>query len=132
MRKTNSGDRKAAPTGNPVDDYLAGVPEPARTTLNKVRAAIRSVVPAEAAEALSYGMPSFRYNGALVAYGAFKDHCSFFPMHASLLKNFQKELERFSTSKGTIRFPHDRPLPAAFLKKLVKIRVAENAAKKRR
>jgi len=128
----NSGAASPGAGVNPVDHYLAGVPEPARSTLNKIRAAIRAVVPAEATEALSYGMPSFRYNGALVAYAAFKDHCSFFPMNASLIKTFQSDLLKFSTSKGTIRFPHDKPLPSAFVKKLVKTRVAENAAKKKR
>ena len=132
MRKASSGAQKTASTGNPIDDYLASVPEPARSTLIKVRAAIRSAVPAEASEAISYGMPSFRYNGALVAYAAFKDHCSFFPMNAGLIKTFQKELASYSQSKGTIRFPSGKPLPAALIKKLVKVRVAENAAKKRR
>src|SRR6185437_2764559 len=69
--KTSSNARS---TVDDVDAYLAKVPEPARTTLGKLRATIRSVVPSEATEQLSYGMPAFHYNGALVAYGAFKDH----------------------------------------------------------
>jgi uncharacterized protein YdhG (YjbR/CyaY superfamily) len=109
-----------------VEAYLAKVPEPARTTLQKVRATIRSVVPAEATEGLSYGMPAFRYKGALVAYAAFKDHCSFFPMQASLLEEMKNELKNYRTSKGTLQFPQDKPLPAALLKKMVKLRVAEN------
>jgi uncharacterized protein YdhG (YjbR/CyaY superfamily) len=109
-----------------VEAYLAKVPEPARTTLQKVRATIRSVVPAEATEGLSYGMPAFRYKGALVAYAAFKDHCSFFPMQASLLEEMKDELKNYRTSKGTLQFPQDEPLPAALLKKMVKLRVAEN------
>jgi uncharacterized protein YdhG (YjbR/CyaY superfamily) len=109
-----------------VEAYLAKVPEPARTTLQKVRATIRSVVPAEATEGLSYGMPAFRYKGALVAYAAFKDHCSFFPMQASLLDGMKDELKNYRTSKGTLQFPQDKPLPAALLKKMVKLRVAEN------
>ena len=68
----------AKSTADDVDVYLAKVPEPARTTLGKLRATIRSVVPSEATERLSYGMPAFHYKGALVAYGAFKNHCSFF------------------------------------------------------
>ena len=115
-----------------VDEYLANVPEPARTTLNKTREIIRSVVPPEAAEVISYGMPAFRYNGALVGYAAFKDHCSFFPMNASLIVKFKDELKGYSTAKGTIRFPSDKPLPPALLKKLVKARVAENELKKKR
>lgn len=109
-----------------VDAYLAEVPEPARTTLEKVRATIRSVVPPKTTEGLSYGMPAFRYMGALVAYAAFKDHCSFFPMQASLIDDMQEELKNYRTSKGTLQFPLDKPLPAALLKKMVKLRVAEN------
>ena len=109
-----------------VDAYLAKVPEPARATLEKVRATIRSVVPAETTEGLSYGMPAFRYKGALVAYAAFKDHCSFFPCQASLIDQMKDELKNYRTSKGTLQFPLDKPLPAALVKKMVKARIAEN------
>jgi uncharacterized protein YdhG (YjbR/CyaY superfamily) len=119
---------KAAPKN--TDEYLAEVPEPARTTLNKIRATIRSVVPAETTEALGYGMPTFRYKGALVAFAAFSDHCSFFPMSAALVEQFKDELKNFSTSKGTIRFPLDKPLPATLVKKFVKARIAQNELKK--
>lgn len=115
-----------------VDGYLAGVPEPAHSTLQKLRAMIRAAVPAEATETISYQMPAFRYKGALVAYAAFKNHCSFFPMSASLIEEFKEELRGYETSKGTIRFPSDRPLPAALVKKLVKARVAQNESKQRR
>ena len=119
-------------TAASVNEYLAAVPEPARTTLNRIRAVIRSVVPPEATEGISYGMPAFRYKGALVAFAAFSDHCSFFPMSAALIEKFKKELEGYSTSKGTIRFPLDKPLPAALVKKLVKARIAQNEQKKKR
>lgn len=109
-----------------VDAYLAQVPEPARTTLQKIRATIRSVVPAETTEKLSYDMPAFHYKGALVAYAAFKNHCSLFPMQASLTDQMQDELKNYRTSKGTLQFPQDKPLPSALLKKIVKLRVAEN------
>ena len=109
-----------------VDSYLAKVPEPARTTLQRVRATIRSVVPKEATEGISYGMPAFRYKGALVGYAAFKDHCSFFPMQASLIDQMKDELKSYRTAKGTLQFPQDKPLPAALLKKMVKLRIAEN------
>jgi uncharacterized protein YdhG (YjbR/CyaY superfamily) len=112
-----------------VEAYLAKVPEPARTTLEKVRATIRSVVPADATEGMSYGMPAFRYKGALVAYAAFKDHCSFFPMNASLIDRMQDELKGYRTAKGTLQFPMDKPLPAALVKKMVKARVADNELK---
>jgi uncharacterized protein YdhG (YjbR/CyaY superfamily) len=113
-----------------VEAYLARVPEPARSTLEKVRATIRSVVPAEATEALSYGIPAFRYKGALVGYAAFKNHCSFFPMNASLIDAFADGLQGYRTSKGTLQFPLDKPLPVTLVKKMVKVRVAENERKK--
>jgi uncharacterized protein YdhG (YjbR/CyaY superfamily) len=114
-----------------VDEYLAGVPEPARTTLNKIRAIIRSVAPPEATEAISYGMPTFKYKGPLFAYAAFKDHCSVFPTGSSVMEMFAEELKAFDTSKGTIRFPVDKPPSAALIKKLVKARIAQNEAKQR-
>jgi uncharacterized protein YdhG (YjbR/CyaY superfamily) len=113
-----------------VESYLAGCPEPHRTTLEKLRATIRSVVPKETTEAISYGMPSFRYKGGLVAYGAFKEHCSFFPMSGRLVEEFADELKAYKTSKGTIQFPPDKPLPAALVKKMVKARVTQNEMRK--
>jgi uncharacterized protein YdhG (YjbR/CyaY superfamily) len=115
-----------------VDEYLAGVPEPARSTLHKIRALIRSTAPPEATEAISYGIPMFKYKGSLVGYAAFSNHCSLFPMNASLIVAFQNELKNFQTSKGTIRFPVDKTLPVALVKKLVKARIAENERKKQR
>lgn len=108
-----------------MEAYLVKVPEPARSTLEKVRAGIRSVVPAGTTEVISYGIPTFRYKGrGLVAYAAFKNHCSFFPLQASLIDEMQDELKGYRTSKGTLQFAQDKPLPAALLKKLVKARVA--------
>ena len=121
---------KVKSTIDDVDAYLAKVPEPARTTLGKLRATIRSVVPSEATEQLSYGMPAFHYKGALVAYAAFKNHCSFFPMQASLTDEMQEELKGYRTSKGTLQFALDKPLPAALVKKMVKRRIAENRQRK--
>jgi uncharacterized protein YdhG (YjbR/CyaY superfamily) len=124
--------RKATGGGVPgtVEEYLARVPEPARSVLDRIRATIRSVVPPEATEAISYGMPAFRYKGALVGYAAFAKHCSFFPMSASTVAAFAKELERFETSKGTIRFSVEKPLSAALVKKIVKARIAQNEREK--
>jgi uncharacterized protein YdhG (YjbR/CyaY superfamily) len=117
---------------NTVDEYLAGVPEPARTTLSKVRAAIRAAAPPEATEAIGYGMPTFRYKGALVGFAAFSKHCSFFPMSLAVMEAFKDELKGFRTSKGTIQFPMDKPLSTALVKKLVKARIVENESKKLR
>lgn len=115
-----------------VDEYLAGVPEPARSSLDRIRATIRSVVPPEATETISYGIPTFKYKGSLVGYAAFSNHCSLFPMGSSAIEVFKDELKNFQTSKGTIRFTVDKPLPAALVKKLVKARIAANENKKRR
>jgi uncharacterized protein YdhG (YjbR/CyaY superfamily) len=115
-----------------VEAYLAEVPEPARTTLEKTRATIRAAAPKEATECISYGMPAFRYRGALVGYAAFKDHCSFFPMSAALIDTMAEELKGYRTSKGTLQFASDKPLPAALVKKMVKARVADNEKKRGR
>ena len=135
MRKVKSGNRgpaaksKGAPKN--VDEYLAGVPEPARSTLNKMRAAIRSTVPPEATETISYGMPAFKHKGVLVWFAAFSKHCSLFP-GSSVIEAFKNELKGFTTSKGTIHFPTDKPLPTALVRKMVKARVAQTESKKRR
>jgi uncharacterized protein YdhG (YjbR/CyaY superfamily) len=135
MRKANSSGRapaaKSSVVPKSVDEYLACIPEPARSTLNKVRAAIRSAVPPEATETISYGIPAFKHNGVLVWFAAFSDHCSLFPT-ASVIAAFKHELKGYSTSKGTIHFPVDKPLPAALVKKLVKARLTEMERKKSR
>jgi uncharacterized protein YdhG (YjbR/CyaY superfamily) len=134
MKKANASARGAAAKRNAIpkntDEYLAAVPEPARRTLKKIRAAIRSAVPPEATEIISYGIPAFKHKGVLVWFAAFSDHCSLFPT-ASVIEAFKKELKGFSTSKGTIQFPTDKPLPTALVKKLVKARVAQNERGKR-
>lgn len=131
MKKTTAG--KTDRTGvEDVEAYLAKVPEPARSTLDKVRAAIRAAAPKEAEEGISYGIPAFRYKGALVGYVAFKRHCSFFPMSASLLDEMSEEFAAYRTSKGTLQFPVDKPLAAALVKKIVKARVRQNEAKDKR
>jgi uncharacterized protein YdhG (YjbR/CyaY superfamily) len=108
-----------------VDRYLEAVPEPARGTLQKVRAAIRSAAPPDATEAIGYGMPTFRYKKALMGYAAFAKHCGLFPMSAAVLAELRDELSGYETSKGGIRFPLDKPLPAGLIQKLVKARLAE-------
>jgi uncharacterized protein YdhG (YjbR/CyaY superfamily) len=107
-----------------VDEYLAAVPEPARSTLQKMRAVIWSVLPSEAIETISYGMPTFKFKGSLIWYAAFSDHCSVFPT-AAVINEFKSELKNFEISKGTIRIPLGQPLPASLLKKMVKKRLAQ-------
>jgi uncharacterized protein YdhG (YjbR/CyaY superfamily) len=135
MKRAKSGNRRSAAKGagapQNVDEYLAGVPEPARSALNQMRAAIRSALPPEATETISYRIPAFRHNRVLVWFAAFSNHCSLFPT-ASVIAAFQDELKGFSVSKGTIHFPLDKPLPIALIKKLVKARVAQNESKKPR
>jgi uncharacterized protein YdhG (YjbR/CyaY superfamily) len=132
MKKVKSGTRgsgpKASGTPKSVDEYLAGVPEPARTTLEKMRALIRSAVPPESTEVISYGMPAFKHKKVLVWFAAFAKHCSLFPT-AAVIEAFESELKGFSTSKGTIQFPTRKPLPSALVKKLVKARVAQSEGK---
>src|ERR1700719_4633614 len=109
MRRARTGDKRSAAKGAPKNthEYLSAVPEPARATLKKMRAAIRSAVPREATETISYGMPAFKHNGVLVWFAAFKDHCSFFPT-AAVIEAFKEELKGYPTSKGTIQFPIDK------------------------
>jgi uncharacterized protein YdhG (YjbR/CyaY superfamily) len=129
VKKTKT--RKATKVPETVDEYLNRVPEPARSTLNRVRATIRSVAPPEATEVISYGIPTFKYKGMLASYAAFSDHCSLFPGAGPTIE-FKNDLKNFQTSKGTIRFAPDKPLPAALVKKLLKSRIRENERKKAR
>jgi uncharacterized protein YdhG (YjbR/CyaY superfamily) len=109
-----------------VEDYLARVPEEARATLEKLRKTIRATVP-KAVEVIWYQMPTFKLNGRpLVCVGAFKNHCSLFPMSMAIINAHKEELQTYHTSKGTIRFPIGKPLPAALVKKIVKARIEEN------
>jgi len=124
MKKAKSG----APQS--VDEYLAGVPEPARSTLKNMRVAIRSALPSDATETISYKIPAFKRKNILVWFAAFSYHCSLFPT-ASVIEEFKDELKGFSTSKGTIHFPVDKPLPTALIKKIVKSRVKQDDNKKR-
>jgi uncharacterized protein YdhG (YjbR/CyaY superfamily) len=112
-----------------VDQYLARVPESSRSTLNKMRATIRSAVPKDAVEIISYGIPAFKQERILVWYASFSNHCSLFPTSA-IIEQFKNDLKPFSKSKGTIQFPTDKPLPTALIKKIVKARVAQSASKK--
>jgi uncharacterized protein YdhG (YjbR/CyaY superfamily) len=122
----DGGSRIAAMKG-PVgdfDDYLARVPEPARTTLEKLRRMIRAAVPG-ATETISYRLPTFKYQGKpLVALGASKDHCSLYLM-GYIPPELEAELARYDTGKGTIRFPADKPPPAALVRKVVKARITQ-------
>jgi uncharacterized protein YdhG (YjbR/CyaY superfamily) len=135
MKKPKSGERSSAAkrrnAPKKVDEYLARVPERARNTFSKFRAAIRSAVPPEATETISYWITAFKDNGVLVWFAAFSNHCSLFPT-ASVIDAFNDELNGFTTSKGTIQFPNDMPVPTSLVKRLVKARVAQSESKERR
>lgn len=116
---------KKVDTAGKVEDYLAAAPPEARAALEKLRKTIRAAAP-EATEGFSYGMPAFKLHGRpLILYAAFKNHCSIFPTSTAVMDVFRKELDRYETSKGTIRFPATNPLPATLVKKLVKARIKE-------
>lgn len=121
---------RGRPVAKTVSEYLAGVPEPARGTLKKVRAAIRSAAPRGAEETISYGIPMFKYKGQLVGYAAFSNHCSIFP--GGIVEEFRDELRGYKISKGTIQFPVDKPLPATLITKLVKFSAARNNLREER
>jgi len=124
--------KKKTAIPNTVHEYLAAVPEPTRSTLKKVRAAIRAAAPAGTREIISYGMPMYKYNGMLIGFAAYPKHCSLFLSTPSLVKMFKDELSRYEILKGTIRFPTDKPLPASLVKKIVKARVSQKDQKKTR
>ena len=117
---------KAKRGAGTVDEYFAQIAEPGLTRLKELRAAIRSVVPRDTTEVLSYRIPAFRRKRILVWYAAFSDHCSLFPT-AEVMAQFKDELKGFSHSKGTLHFPLDRRIPAALVKKMVKARVARES-----
>src|SRR5262245_14504957 len=106
-----------------IDEYLATVKPEQRKALERLRRQIHAAAP-KAEECISYSMAAFRQDGPLVAFAAASKHCSFYPMSGSLVAAHRKELARFSTSKGTIRFQPGDPIPAALLRRIVKERLA--------
>ncbi len=135
MEKGKSVKRASAPQSpsapKTVDEYLATVPDSARNTFNQLRATIRSAVPSDATETISYRIPAYKRNGVLLWFAAFSNHCSLFPT-GSVIEQFTDELKTFAVSKGTIHFPLDKPLPVGLIKKIVKARVAQDGMKRRR
>jgi uncharacterized protein YdhG (YjbR/CyaY superfamily) len=109
-----------------VDDYLAALPIGERSALQNLRKTIKAIAP-EATEVISYQIPTFRYQGrSLVGLGAAKDHCTFFLMSTSIMREFKEDLKGFKVGKGSIKFHFDNPLPVNILRRLVKARIAEN------
>ena len=108
-----------------IDTYIAQQPESMRVALEEIRQIIKSAVPT-AEETISYAMPAFRYHGMLVGFAAAKNHYGFYPWTGRTVDQFKDDLAGFTTTKGAIHFPHDRPLPVALIKKIVKHRMKEN------
>ncbi|MEJ2009109.1 MAG: DUF1801 domain-containing protein [Acidobacteriota bacterium] len=113
-----------------MDEYLAALSDDKRAALEQLRRAIRSAAPT-AEEVISYQICAYRLNGMLVGFGATPKHCAFYLMSSSTIEAHKDELKGYDTSKGTIRFQAANPLPDALVRKLVKARIAENAARTR-
>jgi len=119
---------KGRPMGATHDDYLSGLPDDKRAALEKLRRSIKAAAP-RAEECISYQLPAFRLDGkVLVLFGATAKRCSFFPGSGTAVAAHRDDLRGYRTSKGTIRFDADKPLPATLVRKIVKYRIAENAA----
>lgn len=110
-----------------VDQYLTGFKGDARKTLDHLREIIRSTAP-QSEEVISYGIPTYKLNGMLVSFGGFKEHCSLFGM-SSQLGELVTDLKPYQTGPGTLRFEPGKRLPVALIKKVIKLRIKENAAK---
>jgi uncharacterized protein YdhG (YjbR/CyaY superfamily) len=121
--RASAGKKTSKKTPKNFDEYCAAVPQAALGALKKLRIAIRSAVPREATEVISYGIPAFKQKRVLVWYAGFSNHCSLFPS-AAVIEEFLPELKGYSISKGTVQFPLDKPLPTTLIKKMVKARVA--------
>ena len=121
--------KQIQPRPQTIDAYLASWDSEKRAALEKLREAIKGAAP-KAVECISYGIPAFRLDGRILVYfAAATHHCSFYP-GAQPIAAHKADLERYDTSKGTVRFPPGRPLPVALVRKLVKARIAEIADKK--
>ena len=116
---------KSTPTT--IDEYIATFPADAQAILQKVRDTIRKAAP-QAEEAISYQMPTFKLNGNLVHFAAFKNHIGFYPVPSGIEK-FKKELSTYKGAKGSVQFPLDRPIPYGLIGRIVKFRVKENLSK---
>lgn len=124
--------RQPAKKGKPktIDEFLATLSPDKRAALERLRKTIQAAAP-NAKECISYQMPAFCLDGSpFVWFGATANHCSFYP--GGIVQDYLDELEAFETSKGTIRFQADHPIPATLIRKLVKARAAQTAARKER
>jgi len=110
-----------------IDDYISGFPEPIQSLLQEIRATVKRAAP-EAEEVISYGMPAFRQNGMLVYFAAFKNHIGFYPAPAGI-EAFREELSAYKSTKGSVHFPFDKPLPVGLISSIVTFRLSQNLQK---
>jgi len=111
-----------------VDEYLSTLPTDFRGKIEKLRSVIKQAAP-EATEVISYNMPAFRFHGILVYYAAHKEHIGFYPANTHVIEQFRDDLKGYETSKGTIKFPMNKPIPVSLVKKIVEFRVKQNLMK---
>ena len=114
-------------TAETIDEYIAGFPEEVQSVLQTIRATIREAAPG-AVEAIAYQMPTFRLNGNLIHFAAFRNHIGIYPTPSGI-DAFGQELSPFRTGKGTLQFPIDQPIPIDLIRKIVTHRVMENEGK---
>lgn len=117
-------------TAKNIDDYIDRFPKDVQRLLKQLRATVKKTAP-QAQEKISYAMPAFALNGILVYFAAYQSHIGFYPGAAAIL-SFKKDIQKFKSSKGTIQFPLDKPLPLALVVRIVKYRVQQNLQKKKR
>jgi uncharacterized protein YdhG (YjbR/CyaY superfamily) len=113
-----------------IDEYIKTFPKDVQSILEKMRQTIKKAAP-EAVEAISYQMPTFKLNGNLVHFAAWRNHIGFYPGGSSAIEAFKKELSPYKQAKGTVQFPLDKPIPFDLLKKIVRFRVKQNESKKK-
>ena len=113
-----------------IDEYIAEFPENVRDILEELRRVIRQAAP-QAQEAMRYGIPTFRLNGNLVHFAAFKNHIGFYPT-PSAIEDFKEELSSYRQAKGSVQFPIDKQIPYDLIKKIVKYRVEESLESKKK
>lgn len=115
------------PKAKDIDEYIAAFPPEVQAKLEELRSTIKKAAP-QALETISYQMPAFKLHGILVYFAAYKNHIGFYPT-GSGIENFRKEVSAYETSKGTVRFPLDQPIPLNLITQMVKFRVVENLEK---
>ena len=108
-----------------VDEYLRGIEEPKRSTLQALRRTILEIIP-DAEQIISYRVPAFRLEGTTVAgFAAFRNHLSYLPFSGSVLSRLSKELSGYTMTKSSLHFSIDRPLPKQLVRKLINVRITE-------